>query len=206
MKRCVIFVGGDPVSESTLDRELIASSFIIAADIGYVCCERLGIKADVIIGDFDSAQMPSAGNLEVFPVEKDDPDIMLAIKKALSLGCDDITVYGGAGGRLDHTVSNTQSLAYCYERDVKCRMVSDNERVELLSPDRYELPYMEGFSLSLFAYNSEVKGLDIMGCKYSGEGFTLTPSFPLGVSNCVTQENAVISFKSGCILCIRSRL
>ena len=205
VKKCAVFVGGDRIGETTLDRDSLAGSFVIAADIGFVYAQELGVKPDLIIGDFDSAQMPDA-DCEVYPVRKDDTDMMLALKKAISLGFDDITVYGGTGGRLDHTVGNIQALAYCCEQGVRCRLFADGQRAEVLRPGTHHIDTPAGWSMSLFAFGSEVSGLTIHNADYCGEDLTLTPSFPLGISNKALEGGADVIFKSGRLLCICSQL
>lgn len=205
-KLCAVFAGGEPVSDRVLDREKLDNSLVIAADIGYSRALSLGVQPDIVLGDFDSSDKPENIAAEVYPVEKDDTDLMLALKRAVTEGCDDITVYGACGGRLDHTVGNIQAMAYCVSRGVKCRIVAENQRAELLLPGTYSAEPMEGWSLSLFAYGGNVEGLTISGAKYTCENITLTPFFPLGVSNETVTEPARICFTKGLLLCVRSEL
>ena len=203
---CAVFVGGDPVSKTVLDREKLESSLIITADVGYRRAIDLGITPDIVLGDFDSSEKPEGVNAEVYPVEKEDADLMLALKRAISEGCDDITIYGACGGRLDHTVGNIQAMAYCVSRGVRCCIIADDQRAEMFPAGEYRIEPMKNWSLSLFAYGGDVKRLTIKGAKYCCEDITLTPYFPLGVSNEVSEYPAHISFESGYLLCIRSKL
>ncbi len=205
VKKCAVFVGGDRVSRATVDKLMLDGSYIIAADVGYVYARELGIEPDLVIGDFDSAQKPEA-SCEVYPVRKDDTDIMLALKKAILLGFRDITVVGGTGGRLDHTVGNLQALAYCCEQDVRCRLSADGQRAEIYRPGTYRIAPPEGWSMSLFAFGSAVCGLTIRNADYCADDLMLEPSFPLGISNKALEGGAEVSFKSGRLLCICSEL
>src|SRR5699024_5310138 len=63
-------------------------SLIIAADQGLRHLEKTGVVPDLIVGDFDSlGQVPSGENVIQHPVEKDDTDMMLAVKTGLGRGC-----------------------------------------------------------------------------------------------------------------------
>ena len=204
--RCCIFAGGDAVSESCLDKEFISSALIIAADRGHLLAKSLGIDADVCIGDFDSSQKPVTGNIRCYPPEKDDTDLMLAVKLGLEKGCKLFQIYGAFGGSVDHLFGNIQSLAYLTENDAQGVMIGDNDTIRLVRPGIYTENERVGWSLSLFAYGGDVEGLGISGAKYNADNIRLTDSFPLGVSNTVLSENgAFISFRSGRLMIIRSR-
>lgn len=82
MKTCVIFCAG---GFEKLAEPIGAKDYVLAADGGLVHLETLGIKPHGIIGDFDSLGYVPAG-AQVFPVEKDDTDSMLAVRKGLELG------------------------------------------------------------------------------------------------------------------------
>ena len=62
----------------------------------------------------------------------------------------------------------------------------------------------EGWSLSLFALSERCEGVAISGAKYSGEGFELSPSFPLGVSNEFTGREAHVSVRKGTLAVVWS--
>ena len=114
METCYIFGAGD-FTPCTID--LTSKDLVIAADGGYDYLIRLGLRADVVLGDFDSVTSPDLWDDAIcekltYPPEKDDTDMMLAIKLGLSRGYREFAIYGGLGGRLDHTIANIQSLTY----------------------------------------------------------------------------------------------
>lgn len=203
---CAVFCGGDPVSKDTVRADLNSEDLRIAADSGYKLMEALGIPPHLVIGDFDSAERPKSGSVISFPVEKDDTDLMLAVREGLARGCTQFLIYGATGGRLDHTVASLQTLAFLGDHKAHGTIISDTERVELLYPGSHRLRAMKGYSLSLLAYSETVTDLSISGAKYSCHGITIDNAFPLGVSNEIVSEEAAVSFASGVILCIRSKL
>ena len=111
MKRCFIYAAGTFYGLREPPRE---GDLQIAADAGLHLCERLGVRPDVVLGDFDSMDVRQApADCIRVPVEKDDTDTMLALREGLRRGCDTFYLYGATGGaRLDHTLANLQSLAF----------------------------------------------------------------------------------------------
>ena len=204
--RCIIFTGGDPepfLPEGTEPK----GALIIAADSGYKNCKELGLEPHLVLGDFDSlGSIPENAEHAVFPKEKDDTDLMLAVREALRRGCDDITILGATGGRFDHTFANVQTLAFIAENGAEGRILGVNEEIRLLTPGTHRFPKREGRSLSLFAYSREVRGLTLRGVKYTLENGSITNSFPIGISNEIEAESAEVVFTEGMLLVVMSRL
>ena len=117
MKKCVIFAGGDFEIADFAERD--RGLFAICADGGYRHAESVGLKPDVFIGDFDSFDGLLPENIEVHRSvpEKDDTDTMLAVKYAIENNFNYIIIYGGLGGRFDHTFANIQTLIYAFEKN-----------------------------------------------------------------------------------------
>ena len=103
-------------------------------------------------------------------------------------------------------IGNIACLALIAEKGAKGTIIGDNDIISLYMPCEFSVSYKEGFSLSLFAYSREVRGLTISGAKYSVDNCTLTDSVTLGVSNEIIPPEAKISFTEGRLLVIQSRL
>lgn len=205
-KNCLIFAGGCPENQLPLGVRT-DNAYIIAADIGYENCIKLGLVPDLVIGDFDSlGYLPDARELMTFAPEKDDTDLMLAVREALKRGYDDISILGAYGGRFDHMFANVQTLAFITSHNARGRLISADECTQLLAPGEYRFERAEGFSLSLFAYSPAVKGLTLKGTEYTLQNGCLQNSFPLGVSNSIKDGSAEISFTDGLLLVVQSRL
>lgn len=205
-KRCIIFAGGrpEPYIPKWVDTE---NSFVIAADKGYKNCKKLGLTPDVCIGDFDSLGfVPEDCEHIRFPKEKDDTDLMLAVREAIARGCADITILGATGGRLDHMMANIQTLAFIRSEGAWGRIAGVYEEIMLLSAGEYTFAKRCGFSLSVFSYSPSVDGLTMRGVKYPTNGISLSHLFPLGISNEIIADSAQISFEKGLLLVIRSKL
>ena len=67
------------------------------------------------------------------------------------------------------------------------------------------LPQRKGCYVSVFPFEGMAVGVTEKGLKYPLNDATLDCSFPLGVSNEFTAEEAVISVKSGSLLIILSK-
>ena len=205
-EKCTVFAGGEPVSADALDMSFISNSTVYGADKGYYLAKSLGIDCDIVIGDFDSSPRPECGDVLVFPKEKDDTDLMLAIKHALKNGAKDIRIYGALGGSADHLYGNIQSLAYIVTNGGSALITGDSDIIRLLPAGRYVISDKKGWSLSLFSYSERVEGLTIKGTKYTAQDITLDNSFPLAVSNCITApKGAELSFSAGLLLVIQSK-
>ncbi len=203
---CVIFAGGPEQGNPCLP--VPDDAFILCADSGLRLAERLHIRPDLVLGDFDSlGSIPEDYPHITVPVEKDDTDTLLAARTALSRGYRDIRIYGAFGGRLDHTLANIQTLEFIHEAGGSGMLIGVHDYAVLQTagiPRRY--PRMDGFTLSAFAWTDRCTDVDITGTHYPLSGGTLTRSFPLGVSNEITGPFAEISIGEGLLLVICSQL
>ena len=199
MSRCVIFCAA---GFENLVVPMEPEDFVIAADGGLRHTEMLGIVPDVILGDFDSlGRVPAGAN--VFPVEKDDTDAMLAVRRGLSLGFRGFLLYGSLDGpRLDHTVANFQTLQYLADRDAWGCLAGRDCLVTVVKNGSLRFPEGCSGTLSVFCLGPDARGVTLEGVYYPLEKGTLTPGFPLGVSNHFTGEPAEISVKDGSLLVI----
>lgn len=175
---------------------------IIAADAGYLNVQKAGIRPDVIIGDFDSSEKPKTDTpVETFPVLKDDTDTMLAIKYGFENGYSRFAIYGGIGGeRTDHTIANIQSLAYIADHGGRGFLAGEDETFTLIKNSSVTLQSKKGKTLSIFAYGGIAEGISIKGAVYETDDLTLSPFFPLGVSNKFKEKSATVGVKNGCLL------
>ena len=87
---------------------------VIAADGGWRVCRELSLTPSLLVADFDSLDtVPEFGHILRLPVEKDDTDMIRAVKEGFARGETEFHLLGGMGGRrTDHTLANMQTLAY----------------------------------------------------------------------------------------------
>ena len=202
MKTCVIFcaAGFDGLIE-----DINESDLVIAADGGLAHTNALGIAPGAVLGDFDSlGYVPEGAN--VFPVEKDDTDAMLAVKTGLQAGCNRFLLYGSLDGpRLDHTVANFQTLQYLADRGATGYLIGKDHIVTAVKDGQIAFPATANGIISVFCMGADARGVSIEGLQYALTDGVLTAGFPLGVSNHFTGQEAKISVKSGSLLVIFDR-
>lgn len=195
---CYIFGAG---SYYGLSRRPAPGDTIIAADGGWRVCREEGIVPDLLLGDFDSLHtVPDFAHIRRVPVEKDDTDMMLAIKEGLARGETEFHLYGGMGGRTDHTIANLQGLLYLAERGAQGWLYGDRERFTAIRNGEIDLPAREKGIVSVFCMGADAQGVTIEGGQYTVHDAVLTASFPLGVSNHFVGKAVRISVESGCLL------
>ena len=202
MKKCVIFCAGgfDALAEPIENADLV-----IAADGGLAHTEKLGIRPDICLGDFDSLGYAPAG-AEIHPVEKDDTDAMLAIRRGLELGCTDFLIYGSLDGpRLEHTVANFQALAFLADRGARGTLVGLRQMVTVIKNGMICFPAHFTGDLSVFCMGADAECVIIRGAYYEAENITLTAGFPLGVSNRFAGNEVTVSVGDGSLLLIWER-
>lgn len=176
--------------------------YVIAADGGYRHCQAAGLVPDLLLGDFDSLSddLPPAAEVKRFPVDKDDTDSMLAVKLGLEKGFRTFRLYGGTGGRMDHTLANLQGLAYLAQRGARGYLYDQFFVFTALWNDCLDLPARDAGVFSVFALGETARGVTIRGGRYPLEDGELSPFFPLGVSNHFEGRPIEISVKQGCLL------
>ncbi len=202
MGTCLIFCAA---GFDGLVRPIRPEDFVIAADGGLRHTEALGVRPDIILGDFDSlGYAPEGAN--VFPVEKDDTDAMLAVRQGLKLGFREFFLYGSLDGpRLDHTIANFQTLQYLCDHGARGYLIGNDHIVTVLKNGAIAFPAGWEGTVSVFCMGSDASGVDIQGLYYGLENGILTAGFPLGVSNHFTGKEAGISVKDGSLLILWDR-
>ena len=202
MGTCIIFCAAE---FDTLHAPIGPEDLVIAADGGLRHTEKLGLIPDVVLGDFDSLGFEPAGT-NVFPVEKDDTDAMLAVRRGLELGYREFILYGSLDGpRLDHTVANFQTLQFLCDHGAFGILAGVNTMAAVVKNGRLAFPAGCEGNVSVFCLGPDARGVTLKGLYYPLEKGTLTPGFPLGVSNHFTGTEAEISVEAGSLLIIWDR-
>ncbi|OPY90170.1 MAG: Thiamine pyrophosphokinase [Syntrophus sp. PtaU1.Bin208] len=181
---------------------------IICADVGARHCMRIDIDPEVVIGDMDSLDLETAESLarrgtrfSGYPPQKDETDTQLALQYALSLGPEEIRIFGALGGRIDHTLANLSVLKIALDQGVPTRLVDEWCEI-LMIRDSCVLEGEEGQTVSLFPFSSAVTGITLRGFAYPLENNVMEIGRPYGISNVLTGNRGEISLIDGILLVV----
>ena len=202
MNSCIVFCAG---GFRELARQPEDSDYLLAADGGLVHLQALGLTPHGIIGDFDSLGYVPQG-AQVFPVEKDDTDSMLAVRKGLALGYRRFVLYGALDGkRLDHTIANLQTLCFLADQGATGYLVGLDYMATVLKNGTLRFSRDAKGILSLFCFGPDARGVTLRGLQYPLENGTLSSGFPLGVSNHFLGQEATVTVTDGTLLALYDR-
>ena len=204
-KICFVFGAGEYYGASP--PEPGAGDLVIAADGGYAYLAAHNTPVNLVIGDFDS--LASADIFENIEIEiirlstmKDDTDMAAALREGWERGCRVFHIYGGTGGRLDHTLANIQCLADLAKRGGRGFLFDKETVITVIHNDTLLFPAGAQGTVSLFAHSDIALGVTIKGFKYSLNNATLQNTYPLGVSNEFTGEPGSIAVREGTLIAV----
>ncbi len=209
--KALIACSGEIKDYSFCSRHIKDLDYIIGVDGGAHHLLRLGLKPDVLLGDFDSIlesdlEYFKNENIEIlkYPSEKDLTDSELAIETVLEKGCDTVIMIGCIGSRVDHSIANIQLLKKLLDNGVKGIIVNENNEITLIR-DHLELKREDNTRVSLLSLTDKVTGITLKGFYYPLNDFTLELGSARGVSNEFAEDTAEITIKEGLLLVIKAR-
>ena len=203
MKRCVI-VGGAGINEYDRVRAaLLPDDVFVFCDCGLKHMDALGVKPDLIVGDFDSHEKPDT-EIEtiVLPTVKDDTDTVYAVKEGLRRGAEDFLLLGVLGARLDHTLANVYSLIDLDEKGKNAVIADDFSLMRIVSHSTVEIAPNWRF-FSLVNIDGSAHGVTIRNAKYELDDAEIPCSYQYAVSNePLPNQKAAVSVREGRLLLI----
>lgn len=220
----IVIIGGGNINKSFakdfIDKLDKASLSVMACDSGYENCLAIGVKPDIVIGDFDSIskeayeklQQSDAEIIKLNPI-KDDTDIEAAVNIAIhktSFG-EFIYILGGTGKRLDHFLGNMSLLGLGCRKDRQVVIVDEYNYIQMISAretleiDKSGPEGQFGDYISVFPYGGKAVGVTMTGFKYPLEDATLEGFNTLTVSNEIVEEMGTITLKEGYLVVCESR-
>jgi len=176
---------------------------LICVDGGAGGARKLGIIPDLLAGDMDSIAEDDLKYMEQqgvqitrFSSQKDHTDTQISLQLADQLGADEITVWGGIGSRLDHTLSNLYSAAYFALRGKVVRFDSPDLAIYLVK-DVLRLSGEVGNTVSVLALGDRAEGITLEGFQYPLTDIKVDSMWQIGVSNVVKSKPQVVRVTSG---------
>ena len=195
VKRAILFINGDLASPPQVP--LKKKDFLIGVDGGTRLARKLGLKLNLIIGDFDSLPRPARPQ-SVFKQSQELTDTEFALDYCVKHGFKDIVLVGVLGSRLDHLLTNI-FLGYRFNFTI-----IEGQQTLYFVTTRIILVGKPGDLVSLIPLLSDCSGVTTSGLKYRLQGETLKFGFGRGISNVMTGKIAQIFLKRGCLLVIRT--
>jgi len=210
-QRTVIFANGDVTDRAAIRARLRSGDRLISADGGLRHLQALGLAPHLLIGDMDSVAPAEREVLEqqgaqilVFPADKNQTDLELALLHAQAQGARELLVVGAFGGRLDQTLANIAMLTMPELR--ACLVcLTDGRTDAVLVRSTHNLRGRSGDQVSLLPFGQEAQGVRTAGLRFPLRGETLQPYRARGISNEMIATEAEVTLDSGLLLCIHSR-
>lgn len=200
----------EKIDETQLLNLAKAADAVICADGGQMIAREYGIIPDCVIGDFDSTKDFERFSCKyiTLPTEKNLTDAEAAINYAIESGFSVVTVYGGIGGRLDHTLGNigllekyTSTLESIIFIDGKnyITLLDSNKKSEFRINRDNRYKYLSFMSLDKAAID-----VSITGAKYELNHATISRASTLCISNEFNSGFIIVKIGAGKILLIKS--
>lgn len=165
---------------------------------------ELGVKIDIVLGDFDREHTPQNKLQMQQPVEiihtpdQNKTDLEKGIEFFISKGYPAINIVWATGLRADHTIANITNLVK-YRKQINLVMWDNHSKIFPLN-SYFEKWYKKGTILSLVPVG-KAEGIKTKGLLYNLDNEQLTMGERLGTSNEAAQTGIVcISYTEGNLL------
>ncbi|MHB1278897.1 MAG: thiamine diphosphokinase [Bacteroidia bacterium] len=200
----LIIANGESCSMELLGQLLEWSPTVLVLDGAAHRVEELGIKIDVLLGDFDRIRDLHGFEQRQQPVriihtpDQNATDLEKAIEWLIQEGYPSANIVWATGKRADHTVNNMMSL-FKYSSKIDLVMLDDYSRIFAL-PKSYKKWYPSETIISLIPFGL-VKGVSIKGLEYLLNEEDLESGIRSGSSNKVNVEGWIeIGYREGNLL------
>lgn len=186
--KALIVAGGKPPSRALLAAGLTGCRLTVACDRGLEAFLAAGLKPDIAVGDFDSAdpaavQAASDLGIEIFrvPCEKDETDLELAARLTLERGARSIRILGATGGRIDHLLGNLSVLVWLWKQGAAACMEDEKQLVTVFC-GCMEISAPVGATLSVIPVWKQAT-VTASGLQYPLKALELRSDHARGISN-----------------------
>lgn len=192
--RAVIICGGDIGSAERARTFVKKGDMIIYADSGYKYASALGVRPDIVLGDFDSygIEKVECDNVKTYPARKDFTDSEIAAQYAIEQGADELIFLAATGGRADHALGNIYLLKTVCDSGVR-GMIFDGISCIWYVNDKITVSGSKGDLLSVIPF-AEAGDITTGGLEYVLENEMLPST---GISNVFTGDEASLEIGRG---------
>jgi thiamine pyrophosphokinase len=206
----LIIANGEACSMDTIGDLLEWSPFVVVLDAAIHRVMDLGIKADVLLGDFDRDELDlEAIQQSQFPIQivhtpnQDKTDLEKAIDFLIEKGFPAVNIVWATGRRADHSIANMTNIVR-YKNELKIVVIDDYSVIYRLA-NHFEKWYPAQTNISLIPVG-EVSGISTKNLIYNLDNESLRLGYRIGNSNAVAQDGLVtISYQSGDLLMMECR-
>lgn len=208
-KHALILASGEDVPAALPSRdEKVEDLLVICADGGAALARLWSLVPSVILGDQDSLDLETKAYwqekkvpfLKVSSV-KDETDTDLAVEYALDQGADQITLVGGWGSRIDHSLGNVELLYRLALRGIENSLLTKEQRLSAFCHEFRGRVALGGF-VSLIPLSPQVQGVTSTGLLYPLRGETLQKGSTLAISNEAVAKDIIVRIETGVLLVV----
>lgn len=191
----LIIANGQECSKELMGQLLEWSPLVIVLDSAIERVVQLGIKVDVLLGDFDRGFDPNLYRDMQYPLEvvhtpdQDKTDLEKACDYLVARGIPAVNVIWATGRRADHTITNITNIVR-FRDLLKIVILDDHSKVFLL-PAKFEKWYPADTPISLIPVG-KVSGIHSKNLKYELNNDELTIGYRTGSSNKVLKDGMVV--------------
>ena len=200
----LIIANGAACSNELMGQLLEWSPLVIVLDSTISRVMELGIKVDVLLGDFDRGFDPEYYRDLQYPLEivhtpdQNKTDLEKAFDYLVTRKFPAVNVIWATGRRADHTITNITNIVR-FRDQLKIVLLDDNSKIFLL-PHKYEKWYPAATPISLIPVG-HVDGIITKNLKYQLNNEALTIGHRTGSSNQVQADGlVVVEYKQGDLL------
>jgi len=200
----LIIANGESCSIDLLNQLLEWSPVVMVLDGAVNRVLSLGIKIDILLGDFDRNHNPQEvlqfqDNVEiVYTPDQNKTDLEKGIDYLINKGHTSINIVWATGKRADHTITNITNLVK-YKNIATLVMFDDYSKIFCL-PNSFKKWYKKETLLSLIPIGV-VNGITTTGLLYNVTNFKMETGINSGSSNQTIDDSIVyITYNSGNLL------
>lgn len=200
----LIIANGQSCSRALSEQLLEWSPFIVVLDGALDRVLEMGIKFDVVLGDFDHQSLdsvreriPPDTKIEYVP-DQEKTDLEKGIEYLIERNFKAVNIIWATGRRSDHYINNIGILAR-YKDRIDQVMLDDHSKIYPIKSG-FKKHFVQGENVSLIPLN-KVENIRTSNLKWNLDGHTLEYPFNTSSSNKVLETGLItVEFDQGVVL------